>query len=100
MAVETPPSESRRAVRVRIEGRVQGVGFRWFARKEAERLGIRGYARNLPGGDVEVWAEGDPSSLEQFLRLVRSGPPHAIVRRMDVEEVEAAGRFLRFEIRP
>jgi len=55
---------------VRISGRVQGVGFRWFVREEARRLGLSGWVTNLPDGEVEVRAGGEGSSLER-LRPVR-----------------------------
>jgi hypothetical protein len=51
-------------VRVRVQGRVQGVGFRYFALQHARRLGVRGYVRNCSDGSVEVLAEGDRTALE------------------------------------
>ena len=55
-------------------GRVQGVGYRAFCADEAMRLGLAGYAKNLPDGRVEVVAEGDESILRQFIELLREGP--------------------------
>lgn len=63
----------------RISGRVQGVGFRWFVREEARRLGLAGWVRNLPTGDVELVAEGPPETLDQFAKTVGQGPPGARV---------------------
>ena len=63
----------------RISGRVQGVGFRWFVREEARRLGLAGWVRNLPTGDVELVAEGLPELLEAFARTIGKGPPGARV---------------------
>lgn len=63
----------------RISGRVQGVGFRWFIREEARRLGLAGWVRNLPTGDVELVAEGSPASLDVLARLIGKGPPGARV---------------------
>jgi acylphosphatase len=63
----------------RISGRVQGVGFRWFVREEARRLGLAGWVRNLPTGEVELVAEGPTSALDSFARTIGRGPPGARV---------------------
>lgn len=63
-----------------VEGRVQGVGYRYFVRREAERLGLVGYARNLPDGRVEVVAEGDPADLARLESALSVGPRQAEVR--------------------
>lgn len=63
----------------RISGRVQGVGFRWFVREEARRLGLAGWVRNLPTGDVELVAEGAPDALDALARTIGQGPPGARV---------------------
>ena len=55
-------------------GRVQGVGYRAFCAYEGMRLGVSGYAKNLPDGRVEVLAEGDESVLRQFVERLREGP--------------------------
>ncbi len=55
------------------------VGFRIFARSEGRRLGLRGWVRNLPSGEVEVLAQGPAKSVEQFCRLLRQGPTPARV---------------------
>jgi acylphosphatase len=68
---------------VRISGRVQGVGFRWFVREEARRLGLSGWVTNLPGGDVEVQAGGERSSLERLRGALLVGPSGAHVERME-----------------
>jgi acylphosphatase len=67
---------------VRIAGRVQGVGFRWFVREEARRLGLSGWVTNLPGGEVEVEAGGEASSLERLRRALEVGPAGAQVERL------------------
>ena len=63
----------------RISGRVQGVGFRWFVREEARRLGLAGWVKNLPNGDLELVAEGPTETLEGFARTIGKGPPGARV---------------------
>ena len=62
-----------------VSGRVQGVGFRYFVYRQAVRLGMRGYVRNLPGGSVEVVAEGDETSLRDLEAALWSGPGSAAV---------------------
>lgn len=81
-----------------VRGRVQGVGFRYFVHREAQRLGVRGYVRNLPGREVEVVAEGPRAALAQLLTSLRSGPPQARIDEV-VERWEAAdGSFVDFRI--
>ena len=64
---------------VRISGRVQGVGFRWFVREEARRLGLSGWVTNLGSGEVEVAAGGTPDSLDRLRRALAVGPSGAEV---------------------
>ena len=72
---------------VEIAGRVQGVGFRWFARQQARRLGIDGWAVNTRAGTVEVVARGEPEALKQLEAAIAQGPSGAIVK--SVTELEA-----------
>ncbi len=69
-----------------IRGRVQGVGFRWFVMREAERLKLGGYARNLPDGSVEVVSQGPETALETLEAHLKRGPSHARVD--DVERLQ------------
>ena len=73
---------------LRISGRVQGVGFRWFVREEARRLGLSGWVTNLEGGDGEVAAGGAADSLDRLRRAVGVGPSGAVVER--VADVDGA----------
>jgi acylphosphatase len=74
-----------------VEGRVQGVGFRYSAVREAQRLSVNGWVRNLDSGDVEVWAEGEIGALEAFRGWLEKGPPGAFVTDVRVSPREAAG---------
>ena len=74
------------AARYLVRGRVQGVGFRWFVWRLAKRLGVRGWARNLPDGTVEVVAEGSPESLERLEQALAHGP---VAARVDSVEKDA-----------
>jgi acylphosphatase len=76
---------------VRIGGRVQGVGFRWFVREEARRLGLSGWVTNLPSGQVEVRAGGERASLERLRRAIHVGPAGAQVDVVEEVVSDAAG---------
>jgi len=67
----------------RVHGRVQGVGFRWWTRRTAERLGIAGSVRNLSDGSVEVRAAGPAEAMREFEARLRSGPQPASVERLE-----------------
>jgi acylphosphatase len=70
-----------------IRGRVQGVGFRWFVMREAERLKLGGYVQNLPDGSVEVVSRGPEMALEVLEAHLKRGPSHARVD--DVARLQA-----------
>lgn len=74
--------------RYTVHGRVQGVGFRWWTRSQAQRLGLAGTVRNLPDGTVEVRASAPAGTLERFEALLRQGPPGAEVKRVETEPAE------------
>jgi len=67
---------------VRVSGVVQGVGFRWFVRERARRLGLAGWVRNLPDGNVEVAAAGDEQQLQLLRADLQQGPRGAAVERL------------------
>ena len=73
------------ARRFLISGRVQGVGFRWFAREAARREGVVGWVRNLPDGCVEAYARGDLDAVVRVERALRSGPRGSRVDSVEVE---------------
>ena len=79
-------SERKAAKKYVISGRVQGVGYRFFAEGWANRLGIRGYVKNLWDGNVEVYAIGNEVSLDEFKRHLEQGPRSA--RVCGVEEFD------------
>ena len=80
---------ARRRVRILVSGRVQGVFFRDSARREAEALGVAGWARNLPDGRVEVVAEGAEPAVEQMIRWCGAGPPRATVTNVELHDEPA-----------
>jgi acylphosphatase len=72
--------------RILVSGRVQGVFFRASCRQEADRLGAKASARNLPDGRVEVIVEGDETALDELIAWCRRGPPHARVEEIEVTD--------------
>jgi len=81
-----------------ISGRVQGVGYRFFAERWAEQLGISGYVKNLWDGAVEVYAIGDEASLEQFKIRLAEGPRSARVTGVSETEEAVDRRYTHFMI--
>lgn len=86
-------------VHLRITGRVQGVGFRFFTQRQAAHYGLGGYVRNLPDGGVEVFAVGAREQLEAFVQELAQGPPASQVRTCQVEWQEAPPPLGPFTIR-
>jgi len=82
----------------RIRGRVQGVGYRYFTQRNALRLGVRGWVRNMPNGDVEVRAEADGAVLKRFREELERGPTSSQVREV-IEEAVRPELYSSFEIR-
>ena len=86
-------------VSLRARGRVQGVGFRYFAYQEARRLGVVGFVRNLPDADVEAEAEADAAVLDAFVRALKRGPSAARVREVQICECPCTGQEIAFKVR-
>lgn len=82
-----------------ISGRVQGVGFRYFAQRAAVELGVTGWARNLEDGRVEVQGNGSPGALSEFEARLRRGPRGSDVRGFEVEAVGVVEAGEGFRIR-
>jgi len=87
------------SVRVAVYGLVQGVFFRTFVEEYAQQLGLKGYVRNLPSGDVEVVAEGERESVEKLVEYLKMGPPAARVGRVETIWSEYTGNFSDFRVR-
>jgi acylphosphatase len=82
-----------------ISGRVQGVGFREFVRREAIARALTGYVRNSDDGrNVEVVAEGEASALEELARALHDGPRFSRVERVEAAYSDAGGGFARFSV--
>jgi acylphosphatase len=85
------------ARRALVSGRVQGVGFRFFAERQARAAGVKGWVRNLPDGRVETVVEGEETAVALYLELIGRGPFPGSASGVEVEERELEG-FDRFEI--
>lgn len=79
------------ARRALVSGRVQGVGFRFFARRAAETAGVKGWARNLADGRVETLVEGEENAVLRYLEKIRRGPIGGRVDSVEVEEASLEG---------
>jgi len=85
-------NQRRKCLRFRIRGKVQGVWFRESTRREAEILGLSGYAANLEDGSVEVVAAGGDAELDKLADWLRQGPPLARVEQLTSEEIADNGK--------
>ena len=93
------PEKITSRLQATVEGRVQGVGFRYFVEEEALALDLKGWVRNRWDGKVEVQAEGERQHLEKFLVAIHRGPLGSRVTNVQVEWLPATGEFTRFYIR-
>ena len=83
----------------KVIGRVQGVGFRWWVRTAAERLGLTGWVMNAPDErSVELVAEGPGRSLDRLELLLHEGPPGSVIDRVEASRSPASGGYERFHI--
>jgi acylphosphatase len=73
------------SIRLLVEGRVQGVGFRWWVVGEAQRLGLKGWVRNRRDGSVEILAIGETEALDRLAERCAEGPPGSSVARVSRE---------------
>ena len=78
-------------VRLLIRGRVQGVGYRWFARDAAAGMDVAGWVRNLPDGRVEVEAESAPAAVASFIRELQTGLPFARIDEVQRSDIKPKG---------
>lgn len=83
---------------LRINGRVQGVGFRMYMERKAYELGVTGWVRNRRDGSVEAMVQGTPEAVESIIAWARRGPPSAVVSGVKI--LEGSGHYAGFEQRP
>jgi len=70
-----------------VQGKVQGVGFRYYTVKEAEKMNLKGWVKNLRSGEVEVWAEGTQEKLKHFYEWLQRGPGSSRVDYVDKDDM-------------
>lgn len=91
--------EEQQRLVARVEGRVQGVGFRYWVRRQALRLDLTGWVMNLDDErSVQVVAEGELSTVDDLERLLRDGPPGSRVERVEARREPASGEWNHFDI--
>ena len=78
-------------LKIIVSGRVQGVGYRWFARENAQDLKLTGYVKNLPDGDVEVVVQGGEEKALEFTNILRQGPSFSNV--IDLKIIDLTGEI-------
>lgn len=87
------------AAEIVVEGRVQGVGYRAFAQRRAQERKLTGYAVNLHDGRVKIRVEGNPETIEGYVRELETGPPLARIERLTVTSVPYTGQYRDFAVR-
>jgi len=87
-----------KAVRMIARGRVQGVGFRFFVRENASRLGLGGWVKNRADGAVEIHAEGRKDVLDELIGKVKRGPTFGHISDLSVDWIEPTGNYTSFDI--
>lgn len=88
-----------RKAKIISRGLVQGVGYRYFVMRAADKLGLGGYTQNLGNGNVLTVVEGEENAILELINLLKEGPRHAVVENCDVEWLEYNREFTNFDIK-
>ncbi|TFH02523.1 MAG: acylphosphatase [Calditrichales bacterium] len=86
------------AAHILVTGRVQGVGYRYFAMRNASQLGLTGYVRNLSGGSVELLTEGEKELIQHFIEILKKGPGFSRVEQVKVTYKEYSSKYSQFSV--
>jgi len=86
------------ACKINIEGRVQGVGFRYSAIKAARRYNVAGWVKNEYDGSVSLFCEGEQSRVDMFIEWCKQGPPSAHIVNVDVQSLSYTGKYNSFSV--
>ena len=84
---------------IKIHGKVQGVGYRFYATRVARRLGLKGWIQNLRDGSVEAMVEGEGPTIDEWITEIKEGPRYAEVVRIDQERRDNAGPLNEFDVK-
>jgi acylphosphatase len=84
---------------ITIHGKVQGVGYRFYATRVARRLGLKGWIQNNRDGTVEAMVEGEKASIDEWVEEIREGPRYAEVTKIDAEVKDFSGRLGDFDVK-
>ena len=90
------PKEQRH---IRIHGKVQGVGYRFFATRVARRLGLKGFIQNNRDGSVDATVEGEKSAIDEWIEELKEGPRYAEVTKIDQEMRDFSGKLPDFDVK-
>jgi len=91
--------ENIKTYNILISGRVQGVGFRYFAVSIAEKYDVRGYVANKRNGKVEIVCQGEEEELQSFMEEVKKGPAFSVVTDTVMEEIPEEKKYNKFDIK-
>jgi acylphosphatase len=83
---------------IKVTGMVQGVGFRYFAMRQANTLGLTGYVKNMLDGSVELEVEGERKSVENFKSVLERGPGYSLVEKVDINYGEYSAKYDKFSV--
>ena len=97
LLMSSPPKNTL-TLNMKITGKVQGVGFRFFVQQQAQKLGINGWVSNKSNGDVEALAQGEKADLEQFIAKVKEGTTFSRVDNVNLEWMNKGEQYFGFEI--
>ena len=86
------------AYKIIVKGRVQGVGYRWFAVRQAEQLQVQGSVKNLYNGQVQVIVQGDSTAVNEYIALLRQGPAYAHVTDLEVQDIDVDHNLNKFTV--
>jgi acylphosphatase len=86
------------AAYIQVSGRVQGVGYRYFALRNGELLGLSGYVKNCPDGSVELEVEGERGVIDQYIKILREGPKFSQVRALDFTFKDYEAKYNHFSV--
>ncbi len=87
----------KKSVRIYVSGTVQGVFFRNYIKQNAEKIGLKGFVRNLEDGRVEVFIEGGADDVKKMIDITKKGPKHSVIRDIQIKQ-ERFQDFKQFKI--